>query len=53
MLTTFDWIQLETWDKRQSVPLTYTHQMICDMTYSGHLVTFRDLALRSNFEVDL
>ena len=27
--------------------------MICDMTYLGHLMTFRDLDLRSNFEVDL
>ena len=27
--------------------------MICDMTYLGHLVTFRDLDLRSNFGVDL
>ena len=53
LLITFDWIELETWDKRQSVPLTYAQQMICDMTYLGHLVTFRDLGLRSSFEVDL
>ena len=27
--------------------------MICDITYLGHLMTFRDLDLRSKFEVDL
>ena len=53
LLITFDWIDLESWDRRQSVPLTQAHQMKCDMTYLGHLVTFRDLDLRSNFEVDL
>ena len=46
-------MELETWDRRQSVPLTKAHQVICDMTYLGHLVTFRVLDWRSNFEVDL
>ena len=27
--------------------------MLCNMDYLGHLVAFRDLDLRSNFEVDL
>ena len=27
--------------------------MLCNMDYLGHLVAFRDLDLRSSFEVDL
>ena len=53
LLITFALIELETWDNRQSVFLVETHQMLCNMDYLGHLVAFRDLDLRSNFEVDL
>ena len=53
LLITFDWIELETWKRRQSVALTQAHQIICNMTYLGHLVTFYNLDLWSNFEVDL
>ena len=50
---TFDWIEIETWDRCQSVCLGETHRLICNMTYLGHLRSLCDLDLRLNFEVDL
>ena len=35
----FDWIDIETWGWFQNVPVVSTHQLICKMTYFGHIVT--------------
>ena len=40
LLVTFDWIEIGTWDRCQMVPLFKVHQMICNMTYLGQLLTF-------------
>ena len=29
------------------------HRLICNLTYSGHFVTWSELDLRSNFKIDL
>ena len=36
---TFDRKEIETWERCQSVHLTKTDQLICNMTYLGHLLT--------------
>ena len=38
-VVTFGWIEIRTWDRCQMVPLFKVHQMICNMTYLGQLLT--------------
>ena len=62
LLVTFDWIEIGTWDRCQMVNLFKVHQMICNMTYLGQLLTFTcgkklkstsKFDLRSRSKVDL
>ena len=39
LLVTFDWVKIWRWDRCQIVPLFKVHQMICNMTYLGQLLT--------------
>ena len=53
LLITFDWEEIQTWELGSCVCHTKAHRMMCNMTYLGQLGSWRDLDLRSNFEVDL
>ena len=50
---TFDRKEIETWGRCQSVRLTKTDHLICNMTYLGHLLTLTLGDLRSNLQIDL
>ena len=53
MPLTFDSIEIERWERFQSVSLAKTHRLICKMTYLAQLVTSRDLDLKPNPDIDL
>ena len=53
LLITFDWEEIQTWELGSCVCHTKAHRMMCNMTCLGQLGSWRDLDLRSNFEVDL
>ena len=50
---TFDRKEIEAWERYQSVRLIKTHQLICNMTYLGHVVTLTLSDPRSNLSIDL
>ena len=50
---TFERIEIERWERSQSVSFAKTNRMICNMTYLSRHVTSRDLDLSWNFEIDL
>ena len=46
-------MKIEAWNKHQCVCLVHAHRLIRNMTYFGHVMTFGDRDLTSNFQVDL
>ena len=48
---TFDWNEIETWGRCQSVRLVKTHLLICNLTHLGRSVTLTLGDLRSNYQV--
>ena len=50
---TFDRKEIEEWERCRSVHLIKTDQLICNMTYLGHLLTLTLGDLRSNLQIDL
>ena len=50
---TFDRKEIETRERCQSVRLTKTDQLICNMTYLDHLLTLTLGDLRSNLQIYL
>ena len=48
----FNRIEVEHWGWSQYVSLAETHRLICNMIYLGYYVTFRDLDLRSHFDLE-
>ena len=48
---TFDWNEIETWGRCQSVRLVKTHLLICNLTYLGQSVTLTLADLRSSYQM--
>ena len=44
--------EIEAWERCQSVRLTKTHQLICNMTYLSHFVTLTLGDPRSNLQIE-
>ena len=50
---TVDRKEIEIWERCQSVRLTKTDQLMCNMIYLGHLLTLTLGDPRSNLHIDL